>query len=176
MILEIIYYFLPAYMANSVPTMISKVKFLDHPLDFGLSIRGKRFLGDNKTLRGFFSAIIFGTFVFYIQQALYSNNFLQSISLVDYANTSLWLGFWLSFGAIFGDAIGSFFKRRAGVPSGKSWFPWDQLDFSIGALLFSSFIFLPSAQTIIFILIISTVLTIVFRYLGYLVGINKVKF
>jgi CDP-2,3-bis-(O-geranylgeranyl)-sn-glycerol synthase len=35
-------------------------------------------------------------------------------------------------GALGGDAIKSFFKRQLGVSPGKSWFPYDQLDYVIG--------------------------------------------
>ena len=48
-----------------------------------------------------------------------------------------WLGLGLRFGigAMAGDAVKSFFKRRADVPSGERWFPFDQIDFVVGALV-----------------------------------------
>ena len=112
MIIEAFYYFLPEFIANSIPPLVRNIPFLDRPLDFGKSFSGKRLLGDNKTIRGFVFAVILGTLFFYIQTVLYSNNFFRSISLIDYQHTSLVLGFLLSFGAMVGDAIISFLKRR----------------------------------------------------------------
>ena len=151
------------------------IAFLDRPLDFGKSISGKRVLGDNKTIRGFVFAVILGTLFFYIQTILYSNIFFRSISLVDYQNISLVLGFLLSFGAMVGDAIVSFLKRRMNIPSGKPWILFDQLDFVFGSVLLSSIIFLPDMKLVIIIFVMSFVLTMVFHYLGYIVGINKDK-
>ena len=45
--------------------------------------------------------------------------------------------FSLCFGALLGDVIESFFKRRVGKDRGQDWIPFDQLDFLVGALIFS---------------------------------------
>jgi CDP-2,3-bis-(O-geranylgeranyl)-sn-glycerol synthase len=45
--------------------------------------------------------------------------------------------FSLCCGALLGDVIESFFKRRIGKDRGQDWIPFDQLDFLIGALTFS---------------------------------------
>jgi CDP-2,3-bis-(O-geranylgeranyl)-sn-glycerol synthase len=41
----------------------------------------------------------------------------------------------ISMGALFGDIVESFFKRRIGKERGESWYPFDQLDFVLGALI-----------------------------------------
>ena len=43
----------------------------------------------------------------------------------------------ICFGALFGDIIESFFKRRMGRNRGEDWIPFDQLDFILGVLFFS---------------------------------------
>ena len=43
--------------------------------------------------------------------------------------------FSLCFGALIGDIIESFFKRRIGKNRGEDWIIFDQLDFIIGALI-----------------------------------------
>ena len=43
----------------------------------------------------------------------------------------------LCFGALLGDIVESFFKRRAGKERGEDWIPFDQLDFLLGALFLS---------------------------------------
>jgi CDP-2,3-bis-(O-geranylgeranyl)-sn-glycerol synthase len=45
--------------------------------------------------------------------------------------------FSLCFGALLGDIVESFFKRRIGRDRGQDWIPFDQLDFIVGALVFS---------------------------------------
>jgi len=40
----------------------------------------------------------------------------------------------------------SFIKRRLDKPSGKPWFPWDQLDWIAGAILLSSIVYFPPAE------------------------------
>jgi len=45
--------------------------------------------------------------------------------------------FSICFGALMGDIIESFFKRRVGRTRGQDWIPFDQLDFILGVLFFS---------------------------------------
>ena len=45
--------------------------------------------------------------------------------------------FALCFGALLGDIVESFFKRRLGKNRGEDWLVFDQLDFIIGALVLS---------------------------------------
>jgi len=45
--------------------------------------------------------------------------------------------FSICFGALMGDIIASFFKRRIGKDRGQDWIPVDQLDFILGVLFFS---------------------------------------
>ncbi|MFH1770558.1 MAG: CDP-archaeol synthase [archaeon] len=166
--LEALYYFLPVFMANGAPPLVAKLSFLNRPIN-------KKLFGENKTVRGFVFACIFGTLTFFIQTLLYKYPGIQSISLIDYSGTTLWLGFLLSFGAISGDLIESYFKRKMRIKPGRPWIPFDQTDFVIGAFLFSFFIFIPNIKIIITIVICSMVLTMISHYLGYLLGINKDK-
>ncbi|MBU1202059.1 MAG: CDP-archaeol synthase [Nanoarchaeota archaeon] len=175
MILEALYYFLPAYFANVVPPLFKWLPILDKPIDFDKKFRGKPLFGPNKTIRGFLISCLFGMVIFHIQKLLYNYSFFQKISIINYQEQTIWLGFLLGFGAIFGDLVKSFFKRRIAIPSGKPWIPFDQLDFVIGAFLFSSIIFLPSIDIILIIIILSPFLQLIFHYLGYVLGINKDK-
>ncbi|MBU0472178.1 MAG: CDP-archaeol synthase [Nanoarchaeota archaeon] len=173
--LKAFYYFLPAYISNASPPLFQWVPFLDKPVDFGRKIRGKRILGDNKTFRGFLVGIFLGTLFFYFQKLLYNNPFFQNISIIDYSSSSILLGFLLSFGVLFADSVESFFKRRRGIPSGKSWFPFDQLDYVFGALIFSFPIFIPELNTILALIVLGPILQLSFHYAGYLLRINKDK-
>ena len=85
------------------------------------------------------------------------------------------IGALLGLGAILGDLVESYYKRKAGIPSGKSWKPWDQLDFVIGGIIFSFFVFVPPAEVVLVLLIFSPLLHIGANYLGYYLKINKKK-
>jgi CDP-2,3-bis-(O-geranylgeranyl)-sn-glycerol synthase len=114
--------FLPAIVANMAPVSKSFKIFRripNAPLDFGAKLSdGYRVLGDGKTFLGTILGIAAG-------------------SLVGLLQGNLLLGFLLSTGTLAGDAVGSFFKRRAGKARGANVFVLDQLDFVVGAVAFS---------------------------------------
>lgn len=144
------------------------------PVDFGKTFGGKRILGDHKTWRGIILGVIIGLLTFKLQKFLYVEyEFFRNISFYDYRESSLFLGFFLALGAIVGDLVKSFFKRRFGIKSGKSWFPFDQIDWIAGALLFSSFFVMPPLSLILSTLGLGTILHLISRALGYVVGVNK---
>ena len=79
----------------------------------------------------------------------------------------------MSFGALTGDVVGSFIKRRVGVESGDPSPVMDQLGFIIMALIFAAPIFEPG-QVFVVILIISTFfIHWLSNAIGYLLGLKK---
>ena len=113
-----VWLFLPAYVANATPVLIHG----GGALDGGRIWRdGKRILGDHKTVYGTIAGVVVGTIVGIIQ-----DNFLQ--------------GMMFSFGAIFGDLVFAFVKRRLGIKPGQPLILWDQIGFIISAIIFGSFI------------------------------------
>jgi CDP-2,3-bis-(O-geranylgeranyl)-sn-glycerol synthase len=80
----------------------------------------------------------------------------------------------MGLGALLGDAIGSFIKRRIGIERGRPAPLLDQLDFVIGALLLSSLVYFESFSMIIVILIITPILHLLSNIFGYLVGFKEV--
>jgi len=172
-ILFALWFFLPAGMANVTPVILAKAPVLKHwnaPIDMGRSWRGKRIFGDHKTWRGLATGIIAGTLVLWLQVALFeSGGWVQAFSPLNYSEVSiLGLGILLSFGALSGDAGKSFFKRRANVPSGRSWFPFDQLDYIAGGLLLSTLVVQLSFAEYAWIVLIWFGLHLISSYLGYL--------
>jgi CDP-2,3-bis-(O-geranylgeranyl)-sn-glycerol synthase len=133
----------------------------------------KKLFGTHKTWRGLIGGTILGTIIFLIQKILYNKGIGLSLSLINYNNYSILLGFLLAFGALLGDLLESYIKRISKIKEGKPFFPWDQLDYIIGALILSFIIFIPSLTEIIFIIIISFLLHIIVHYLGYLLKIRK---
>jgi len=168
MIIQLIYFLLPAYLANMTPPLLKKINFLNYPIH-------EKLLGNHKTYRGLVFAVITGMLIFYLQKLLFDYNFFKNISLINYNNYSLLPGFLLSFGAMFGDIFKSFIKRRLNIAPGERFVPWDQLDFVIGALAFSYFLVRLSFINIIFIIIISFILHVIFNHIGYYLKINKKK-
>jgi CDP-2,3-bis-(O-geranylgeranyl)-sn-glycerol synthase len=174
-----IWFFLPGGYANASPVFAAKIpilKKLDFPIDFKKSIKGHRILGDNKTWRGLILAIIVGLVIIAIQIYLYDHfSWIRSISMnVNYSNHNIWLlGPLIGFGVMFGDAIESFFKRQIGIKPGHSWFPFDQIDYIIGGLLFSLPIVILSLYNYFLIIIIWLLIHIISSYIGYLIGLKS---
>lgn len=144
-LLEALWYILPAYFANASP-VIFKGKT---PMDFGKNfVDGKRILGDGKTWRGFFGGLCTGIFVAVIQYYI-TPNFYGSLTM------ALKLGFALSLGALLGDLIGSFIKRRVGMPRGYPAVGLDQWGFVITALILAYPVKTLSTGQVLFLLAVT---------------------
>jgi len=175
LILQCLYFMLPAYFANMAPVMTKKIfNNLKIPIDFNKKINNKPIFGQNKTFRGLIFGVIFAIIIAFIQSVFYNNNILLDISLVDYSNWLL-IGFLLGLGAIFGDLIESFVKRRLNYEPGKSFVPFDQLDFVIGALIFIYPIVILSLNKILIILILSFVLHVLVNHISFYTSVRKEK-
>jgi CDP-2,3-bis-(O-geranylgeranyl)-sn-glycerol synthase len=137
-IIQAFWLILPAYIANASALLLGG----GLPIDFGKKWRdGGRILGDGKTWRGLFIGTFIGMtagFGFSVISKFASNiNF--PIKINDFSGFPLMIPilFSICFGALIGDIIESFFKRRVGKKRGENWIPFDQLDFILGVLFFS---------------------------------------
>src|SRR3989338_2415348 len=129
-ILQALWFIFPAYVANASPVVIRGRK----PLDFGKNLGKHRILGDGKTFEGTIGGIAFGVLTGAVQ--IYLLQFIPNLGLPEH---TIPLIIALSTGAIIGDIIGAFIKRRLGVERGHPALLLDQLDFLLAALLFASF-------------------------------------
>lgn len=140
-ILFALWFFLPAGTANMIPVPIAKVPGLrrfNKPLDFGFNFRGQRIFGAHKTWRGLIAGMIVGILTFWLQQHLVKKYgwFAGEAAKVGYTTLPIiWLGLAFAVGALGGDAVKSFFKRRNNMAPGKVWLPWDLVDHIIGAAI-----------------------------------------
>ncbi len=170
-LLQAFLFFLPAGIANMVPVFANKIPLLNKwntPIDFGYSYKNVRLLGDNKRWRGLvWGALIASATAVLLELAL--PNLLPFTSLLHAWSGGLLLGT----GALVGDAVESFFKRRRGVAPGKSWFPFDQIDFIIGGLLFVSPLLRPTLEIMVTILVIYFALHLASSYLGYIFKLKE---
>ncbi len=168
-IIEELYFALPIYVGNMMPVFARKINFLNYPIN-------QKMFGENKTFRGFLSAIIAAIIIFYLQSYLYKFDFIKNISLIDYQQENLlFLGFLGGFGAISGDLIKSFFKRRKRIKPGQPWFPFDQLDFILGALIFLYPFVKLNFVNILTLLLVTPFLHIAANHAGYYLGVREVK-
>ncbi|MEK7602812.1 MAG: CDP-archaeol synthase [Patescibacteria group bacterium] len=164
--------FLPAGVANMSPVLANYVPILNKwnaPVDFGKSWRGKRLLGNNKRLRGVFFGIIIGALISVLQYIpdIYYQSSINSLG------SALFNGGLLGFGAMLGDIVESFFKRRGNIAPGKSWFPFDQTDYIIGGLVCWLWYVNISLKTVVYIFIIYFGLHLATRYIGFKLGVNN---
>lgn len=151
-------YIAPAYISNASAALFGGRK----PIDFGKRWKGNRIFGDGKTWRGLLAGIFFGTITGYMGGYLFGN--------IEWATT---IGFLLATGALLGDLVASFFKRRAGLPRGHKVLIVDQLDFVIGALLLASLVHIPSIKTILFLLIVTPAIHISFNFIAHKIKCKK---
>ncbi len=162
-------FFLPAGMANVTPVLASKIPVLKRwnaPLDFGKSYHGKRIFGDHKTWRGLLSGVIVAGLVAAAE---------ADLAYYVLNEDRLWFilaGMLMGFGALMGDAIKSFFKRRVGIAPGQSWFPFDQTDYIIGGLLAVSPFIQWYPALIGQVLIIYFGLHLITNYIAFRLGIR----
>jgi len=141
------------------------------PVDFGKVFwDGKPLLGSHKTLRGFFSGLVVGTLVGLFQTLLFQHVLSRYNPQFQY---NVLLGLMLSLGALVGDLAESFIKRRLNVSPGSSLPIADQLDFVIGAFLFSLPVSPPSLTTTLIILIITLPTHLLTNLLANLLDIKR---
>lgn len=175
---QALWFFLPAGLANSAPVFASLLPGLRHlnfPLDFGKTHRGKRIFGDHKTIRGVVAGIIMATIIIGLQKYAFSHTeWARSISYFDYSTAVVWwLGPLLGLGALLGDAIESYFKRRAHLQPGQPWFPFDQIDYILGGLLFSLPIVRLYVWNYLVILVVWFGVHVIATNFGYLIRLKE---
>jgi CDP-2,3-bis-(O-geranylgeranyl)-sn-glycerol synthase len=168
-----IWLMLPAYLPNNFAALFGG----GTPLDFGRNFwDGKRIFGNGKTFRGTAAGISFGFLTGMIQ-----NYFAPGWGLPGFGEGSqlilVLLG--LSFGAMLGDLVASFFKRRLGLERGAALFLVDQLDFVFGCwgllIIISPGWFLENftSPVIITVLIATPVLHRFTNVIGYSIGAKR---
>ena len=160
-IISALYFIFPAYCANAVPVIFGG----GVPMAWGRNfVDGRPILGSHKTVRGFLAGLAAGCCVGFMQFLIFqSNEFLQKTLLFQ---PSLQLGLTLSLGAMVGDLVESFFKRRLGLQPGASLPVADQLDFVIGGLLLSLAVAPPSLLMVTIIILITPPIHILTNLLG----------
>jgi len=157
--LFILWIYLPAFVANSVPVLVSGIPGICH---WTQPIHEKIF-GKNKTWRG----LLCGVGAAMVVSALFVPAF-ESIP-----QKLLW-GFLLGFGALGGDLIESFIKRRIGLAPGKALPFFDGVDYMVGGIAFGLFLFIPEGVFIVFLLLVGPILSLLANIIAYFLGLKNV--
>jgi CDP-diglyceride synthetase len=186
LILSVTWYFLPAAIANMTARLsyylpkFMKPSWMEKPVDGGLMINSKPFLGKNKTIRGVFYATLFATLTGFLQALLILNTDviqnlfdLESFPVEYTVLTGTIFGFLLGLGAMLGDMAESFIKRQINIPSGRPFPPFDQTDFIIGSSLLGLFIARFDSKFYITLFLTFFFGHLVIKFLGYKIGVDK---
>lgn len=179
---QVLWVLTPAYIANAGATL---PRGWGPPMDLGRVLRdGRRILGDSKTWSGFIFGSLFAL-PFGLLEAWLILIAPPSLALVPRFAPSVVdavpVILLLSIGALSGDALGSFLKRRLGRASGARTPLLDQLPFillplALGLLLYPS-LFVPtfvSLEAILWVLVFTLGLHAAFNWIGYWTGTKKV--
>ncbi|MCI4353454.1 MAG: CDP-archaeol synthase [Thermoplasmata archaeon] len=181
-LIQVLWVLTPVYAANALATL---PKGRGPSMDLGRNWSdGRRILGGSKTWSGF----LFGTFAalpIALLQAWLILIAPPNLQLVPhYGSTvaaAIPVAFLLTGGALAGDAIGSFLKRRLGYTSGERVLGLDQFPFvlvpiGLGLVLYPA-IFVPtflSVEALLWVLLLTVVLHFGFNWIGFRIGTKKV--
>jgi CDP-2,3-bis-(O-geranylgeranyl)-sn-glycerol synthase len=140
----------PAYCANAAPVLAGG----GLPMDFGKNfVDGRRVFGKNKTFRGFFFGLAIGILVGLVEVFLFGYPALFVV---------------LSpLGALLGDLTGAFLKRRLNIPPGGLLPLVDQVDFVVGAILFSLPLGIVTWELAVAMLLITPPIHLLTNYAAY---------
>ncbi len=174
LIARTVWLMLPAYTPNNFAVLVGGGK----PIDLGKSfVDGRRILGDGKTFRGFIGGVAGGVFIANVQYGIEKALGFEVFASLHYAEFFI-LTFLLAFGAMLGDALGSFIKRRFGYERGARFPVIDQLTFLLIALLLASFSSafwkLFSYEVIVVALVLTPILHVSVNYLAYKLNLKEV--
>lgn len=140
----------PAYCANAAPVLVGGGLSLDFGKNF---VDGRRIFGKNKTFRGFFFGLTIGILVGLVDVFLFGYPLLFMV---------------LSpLGALVGDLTGAFIKRRLNIPPGGLLPVVDQIDFVVGAIVFTLPLGIISWEVAVAMLIITPPIHLLTNFVAY---------
>jgi len=164
-----LWFILPAYIANAFPVIFGG----GLAIDMGKKLPdGKPIFGSHKTVRGFIAGLIAGILTSIGQTVALPYNPLSDFVLPFQFNVLI--GSMIALGALVGDLIHSFIKRRIGLVEGSPLPVADQLDFVLGAILFSLPVSAsPRLLTVILVIVITPPMHLLTNFIAYLLGVKK---
>ncbi|HTW55514.1 MAG TPA: CDP-archaeol synthase [Thermoplasmata archaeon] len=180
---DVLWVLLPTYVANAIATL---PRGRGPPMDFGRVWRrdGRRVLGPSKTWSGFLTGAI-GALPVGLLEAWLILLAPPNLAIVPKLGVTVAAALpvvaLLTFGAMTGDALGSFVKRRLDRPSGARTFLLDQLPFVlvpiVAGLALDPSLFGPTFlnwEAVIWVAVFTLGLHAAFNWVGYWAGLKKV--
>ena len=164
-LLQALWFVWPAYCANAFPAVLNGKRPLDRGRYFGKS----RLLGDSKTIEGTIGGILFGMLMGIIQMNV-QDYLPQELGLLRMSAPLVAL---LSIGALVGDIVGSFIKRRLNIKPGDPAILLDQLGFLIFAFIFAAAVYIPAPSIIFLLIIITPIIHLLTNVVGYILKFKK---
>ena len=173
------WYILPAYVANGF-AVFAKVLKNHHLIDGGKLFRDNRpIFGGGKSWEGFFIGFFSGTIIGFLQVVsapillnLILTYLFLPLELYPIVQITLPLVLLVAIGALIGDLIGSFIKRRLNIERGQPAPVLDQLDFLIASVLLGMLVTPLPILLIIFLLLVTPILHLFANVIGYLLGLK----
>jgi len=171
LIIDALWLMLPAYVPNSSAVLFAGKT----PVDFGKNfVDGKRIFGPGKTFRGLIGGTLTG-----IAVGLFLQLIKESTQIGVPSFEPIYVVITLSLGAMLGDLVKSFLKRRLGLDRGSPLPVVDQLDFVVGAWVLTYIFFSDwfvqnfTLSVIVVLLILSPLLHVAVNVIGYKLGKKK---
>lgn len=160
-------FLVPAYVANSTAMVFGGKTRLDFGKNF---YDGQPVFGSGKTWKGTTIGLALGFFAVIVTYALFYNELPSFLFNENY----LLYGFLVALGAIVGDIVGSFLKRRFLVKQGSPALILDQLDFIVGAYVFTLPLMVPTAQEVVVVAVFTVATHVASNYIAFKLGVKKV--
>jgi CDP-2,3-bis-(O-geranylgeranyl)-sn-glycerol synthase len=178
------WFFLPAGVSNMAPCFLKGKTPVDMGKDF---VDGNRLFGDGKTIEGLIGGTLIGTFFGILQIGLLYILGMEDgmMSFGDGLGALLVVSL-IAFGALFGDLIGSFIKRRLKLKRGQKAPLMDQYNLVAGVLILlvsfpiarpwflEHFIYEWHWITLVTVLVATYVLHRVINLIAHALGLKKV--
>ena len=156
LIVDSIKFVFPAYCANATPVLAGGGKRMDFGRNF---YDGKRIFGNNKTFRGFFFGLAIGVAAGLMECYAFGFPILFAVLI--------------PLGALLGDLTGAFVKRRIGIAPGGLLPLVDQVDFVVGAIVFSIPLAIVSWELAVTVLLITPPIHLFTNFLAYKMKLKK---
>lgn len=175
----VFYFFWPAYIANALPPLISRVNILNWPVDNNKMLWGAPILGSHKTWRGLATELItcslFTQLFFQLNEA-FNLGIYEFLGFSSYTEINGYaFGALLGAGIIFGDLLFAFIKRRLKLRPGFPFVPFDQINYVLGAFVFIQPVVKLNTVFWLTLIVLTFVVHIGFNRLGYNLGLHKAK-
>lgn len=179
----VVWVLLPAFVANATATL---PRGAGPPMDLGRAWPGdgRRVFGTSKTWSGFLVGGAIGTAVGVLEAwliLLAPPNYAVVPVLAPSVAAAIPFALLVAYGAMTGDAIGSFIKRRFGRPSGERTLFLDQFPFVLVPIALGFVFYTPlfvavfvNWEAVIWLVILTLGLHALFNWIGFHAGLKKV--